>query len=404
MSEDNARSRVVLAHPGPLIPAQGGGDVRTLNLLEYLHANGFEVHLITGKHGAAETKQLEQRAYKVWSVNPHVGPQEAYPALRDLVRKIRRYRNRKRPPGPGSDLHRRRNHRFEDWCFEIAYEVEPAAVITPFAWHARILDRIPPDALGILDTIDVQHVRTERAREAGGDLDTRKWSRVHEQRELERADVLVAMQREEAALLEQMCPESHVLVVGHACPVSAAPLQPSEEKTVVFAANLYDPNRRGIENFLRDVWPALRARVPGANLIVCGRICEALSNPPPGVQFKGYVPDLESIYMRAAVLINPVPYSTGLSVKVSEALARGRCVVATNAGVRGLDEHLDLPVDVADSPDEMVAALARLLQDPEERTRREGEVWAWARQHLAPEAVYKPIAEAIRDRKRLIRP
>jgi glycosyltransferase involved in cell wall biosynthesis len=247
-------------------------------------------------------------------------------------------------------------------------------------------------------------VRTDRAREAGGDLGARHCTRDEERCELERADVLIAMQHEEAATLKQMCPECNVIVAGHACPVPAAPLQSTDTKTLLFAANLYDPNLRGIQNFLRDVWPPLRAHVRDAELLICGRVCEGLSNPPDGVRFMGYVSDLEWIYKRSAVLINPVPYSTGLSVKVCEALARGRCVVAYPAGVRGLNELPNLPVDVVDSTEDTVQALTRLLTEPKARAARELRAWEWAKHQLAPEAVYKPIVDAIVNRSGLIRP
>lgn len=406
MPDGAVRLPVVIAYPNRLIPPQGGGDVRTLALMEYLHASGFEVHLITRPHGRAETKALEARAYKVWYATPQVLPDESWHTVRSFARRARRYLKRRigGRSEPESTMQRFRNPVFESWCFSIAWRIRPAAVLTSIAWNARILDRVPPDALRILDTIDVQHLRSERARGAGGDLDNRRCTREEEQRELERADILIAMQDEETEFLREMCPECTVTRAGHACQVLAAPLQTADTPTLMFAANLYDPNVRGIKAFLRDVWPRLRARVPEAKLLVCGTVCKGLSRPPAGVRLLGYVADLEWVYKTSAALINPIPYSTGQSVKVSEALARGRCVVASPAGVRGLDEFPDLPVDVTDSPEATVDALAQLLTEPEERTKRELAVWKWAREHLAPENIYKPIAEAIENRAKLIRP
>lgn len=405
MHEAAKRVPVLVAHPGRLFPPQGGGSVRMLRLLRYLHTADFEVHLLTRTHSGAAAKALEEHVYKVWSARPLVAPTENRQAFRSLLRRTRRRLKRMGQPERvvENDLERRRDRIFEEWCFEVSYRVRPAAVLAPYAWNARILDRVPPEALGVLDTIDVQHVRTSRAREAGGDLESRRCTREQEQRELERADVLIAMQDEEAALLRAMCPESHVVSAGHACPVSAAPMQTSDTPTLLFAANLYDPNVRGIQQFLADVWPKLRARVPDAGLLVCGRICDALTDPPEGVRLLGFVADLEWLYKASAALINPVPYSTGLSVKVTEALARGRCVVASPPGVRGLDAYPDLPVEVADTPGAFVEILAPLLSDLETRKKRELKVWEWAKEHLAPERVYAPIAEVLRDHTRYVR-
>lgn len=371
--------------------------MRTLRLIEFLHASGFETHLLTCNHGRAATRFLKERTYRLWTAPARVGPSESWPAIRSLIRRGRGRLTQSARNVSGTNLHRRRDRSFEKWAFVVSYDVRPAAVLVPFAWNARVLDRIPPDALGMLDTIDVQHIRRDRAREIGGDLETRHCTREEERIELARADVLIAIQREEAAVLAKMCPGATIVRAGHACQIPPAPLETSHSPTLLFTANLYDPNVRGIQDFLRDVWPSLRARVPDARLLVCGLVCSALSKPPAGVRLLGYVPDLEPMYEQCAALINPVPYSTGFSVKASEALARGRCVVASPAGVRGLNEFPDLPVDVVETTDAAVEALSRLLLNVDERKKRERNAWDWARRYLAKESVFAPIATAMRD-------
>jgi glycosyltransferase involved in cell wall biosynthesis len=62
-------------------------------------------------------------------------------------------------------------------------------------------------------------------------------------------------------------------------------------------------------------------------------------------------------------VIAPLVASAGTNIKILEAMAMGKAVVSTPAGVNGLDLEPDCDFVLAHSPGEMAAAIESLLSD-----------------------------------------
>jgi len=88
-----------------------------------------------------------------------------------------------------------------------------------------------------------------------------------------------------------------------------------------------------------------------------------LTDAIDGVEVAGVVPDLDELYRSAAVVINPVPAQTGLSIKSVEALARGKCLVTTPAGAQGIP-HDGTAMVVLPAAEQFGAAIVELFADP----------------------------------------
>jgi polysaccharide biosynthesis protein PslH len=133
----------------------------------------------------------------------------------------------------------------------------------------------------------------------------------------------------------------------------------------------YPPNAQAARWLVERVLPALRARHPGVTLEIVGR------NPPAavrqlageGVTVTGRVPDLAAHFTGAAVVVAPLLSGSGTKLKVLEAMAAGRPVVATTVGAEGIDARDGEHLRVADSPESFAAAVAELLEDRDEATR-----------------------------------
>ncbi|HYD30976.1 MAG TPA: glycosyltransferase family 4 protein [Azospirillaceae bacterium] len=104
---------------------------------------------------------------------------------------------------------------------------------------------------------------------------------------------------------------------------------------------------------LAELWPAVRAAVPGAELVMVGRgaLAEALGDSAgPGVRLVGYHKDVTPYYQSADVFVLPSA-TEGLSNALLEAMASGLACVATAVGgapdlIRpGLSGHLVTPGD-----------------------------------------------------------
>ena len=109
----------------------------------------------------------------------------------------------------------------------------------------------------------------------------------------------------------------------------------------------------------------------------------------------GRVPDLEPHYRQAAVVINPVPYGSGLKIKSVEALAFGKCLVTSQAGVSGLEDDLGTPFYVSEI-EAMDASIVPLLLDPARRAAEETRTHDYARVRFSPQHVYRGLERVLR--------
>lgn len=127
------------------------------------------------------------------------------------------------------------------------------------------------------------------------------------------------------------------------------------------------PNRTALARLLA-AWPAVRAAVTGARLLLAG-YGDAGVGSGGGVEVLGAVPDSTAVLARAALLVFPCPPTSGPKVKVLEAAALGLPVVTTPAGVEGLRlRDGAAEVVAADAaPDLLAGRVAALLRDPQRR-------------------------------------
>lgn len=117
------------------------------------------------------------------------------------------------------------------------------------------------------------------------------------------------------------------------------PFEAREQGAVFLGSMLHPPNRDALL-WLGQVWPRVRARVPGAVLRVHGPAMrkvdkDALHRPEQGLLVLGQAPDLQCI-ARARVLLAPLRFGAGIKGKVAEAWARGTPVVTTPVGSEGM--------------------------------------------------------------------
>lgn len=407
-------SHIIVVFPGRMWPVEGGGAARTWSLIGYLRAKGYVISLLTLDHGAMN-EQIALQVDNLYTSHAHPVSGTSETAARkpgfSLKQKGKRLLKKFRHPllslsrrtgmMPVPLMQFRRKRYLEILAGEVAYANPPTAAIATYVWSAHALDYMPPGVLRILDTIDVQYVRAERAQASGGNLDHMRCSRSEEIRELRRADLLLAIQDEERSLLRRMCPGSPVLCVRHAVDMPAYIASGSAHAdNILYVGNKYDPNIQGFKQFLESVWPLVIAQRPDITLTVCGRICEIFNEPVHNVRFEGLVPDLGPYYEQAHLVVNPVSYGTGLKIKSVEALSYGRCLICSSVGIQGLGEPDTLPVVVADMGKDMAEAILDMMDNNEKRVSLERAAYAYAQAHLSPDAVYRELLESIQQHRK----
>ena len=218
---------------------------------------------------------------------------------------------------------------------------------------------------------------------------------------LAQAGMIVAIQQEEAAAVRRMLPRGPEVMVAPMAMAPVAAAQPGAGGGLLFVGSGTAPNVDGILWFLDTVWPLVRARRPGAMLNIAGMVCGKLGAAAhrPGVKLLGRVADLAPLYARADVVISPLRAGSGLKIKLVEALAHGKAVVATGVSAQGVEELVAGTVMLGDTARGFAAGVLHLLAHPEARLRRAMAGLALARQYFAPGSALATALRAQLDEK-----
>ncbi|MEY2393702.1 MAG: hypothetical protein QOF94_47 [Acidobacteriaceae bacterium] len=136
------------------------------------------------------------------------------------------------------------------------------------------------------------------------------------------------------------------------------------------------PNLLAVDFFLRDVWPQLQRY--GATLhIIAGKRSQyyldrhrdriKIDLAQPGLEVEDFVADVRPAYERAAIVIAPLLASAGTNIKIMEAMAMGKAIVSTPAGINGLDLDPGKDVIVASTGAAMSQAILELFENSAKR-------------------------------------
>jgi glycosyltransferase involved in cell wall biosynthesis len=141
---------------------------------------------------------------------------------------------------------------------------------------------------------------------------------------------------------------------------------PVEPTLLFLGSTIFAPNLAAASWLIEQVWPTVHAAVSAARLIIAGEFPEqiaAFQAPPPGVEFRGFVADLDELYRETRVVTCPVLSGSGTRVKLVEAAAYGRPAVSTRIGAEGLALEEEHHILLRDNAAEFARACIRLLND-----------------------------------------
>jgi len=166
--------------------------------------------------------------------------------------------------------------------------------------------------------------------------------------------------------LHRMMRVSNVDVIPNAVPQIADRALTSAPNVLYLGAYSYPPNAVAAEYMIRKVWPLLRRLAPEARLIIAGPSSEEIPSfhePPPGVEFVGFVEDLAGLYGCTRVVCCPIQSGGGTRIKILEAASYGVPVVATSVAAEGIDLVPEREILIRDQPRGLAEACADLLGD-----------------------------------------
>ncbi|MBJ2151025.1 glycosyltransferase [Paracoccus sp. IB05] len=237
--------------------------------------------------------------------------------------------------------------------------------------HLETVQRLAPSAKVIFHNSDLHFLREERAKQvdnpniAEGRISSETTKRV-ELSIIEAADVNIVHSHYEKELLADLLPAAKVVVFPWVYEPRGAGKAFAKRQDIVFLGGYrHYPNVDAVLHYAKDVAPLMGAKMAGVKFRAIGshptEEMKALASDH--LRIEGFVEDLDPVLGSARVMLVPLRYGAGLKGKIVTAMAHGLPVVTTSVGAEGMALTDGENVLIADSPEDMAAAVQRLYSD-----------------------------------------
>lgn len=189
--------------------------------------------------------------------------------------------------------------------------------------------------------------------------------RRYEVRHLNTPDAIAPISAADAEDFRQLGSTRPMLVVP--CGITPSDAALPEPGTVGFIGSLdFRPNQEAARWIIDELGP----RVPQARLLIAGSGApDWLRARGSNVEILGEIPDAQAFLRRMSVVIAPLFAGGGMRIKVLEAMALAKAIVATTLGAGGIEVENGRNIFIADDVTSFADAVNRLLREPETATR-----------------------------------
>lgn len=374
--EQPFKGKRVLVHAYERVwPIDSGFAVRVWQQLDTLQSLGAEVHLlgtdvamsaVRTRWSAEASRHLKQRGITLHRHHTHVGDPDFWvmaawhAACKRLGRVVW--------PEAGTFYYWRPNL-CRKWRQILRKEGIQAALVNYAFWHR--LARAASDC-GVWSAIEMHELLSQqleaRYLTAGRLKPSERLRRRHledELRCLSSADVIVAINESEGKSIEAAV-KTPVVYLPMCLQERSVPAEARVESDILVVGSFIENNRIGLRRFLEGSWPEIRAKRPGTNFMVCGRVGEIVP-PDSGIETRLDVPDLTPFYEGAKIVVLVTVAGAGIKIKAVEALSHGCCIVSHSHSVSGIPFTSGLHGMVVEDLGSAAGVILELLGNPGKR-------------------------------------
>ncbi len=244
---------------------------------------------------------------------------------------------------------------------EIVETFDIEAVLVNYIMQSKLLEYLPSGIVKIIDTHDTFVDRHLMFTENNAGLYySYSVSKEDEIKALNRADIILAIQKEEADYFSTVT-DVPVKIINHLESKHFTDRPYTSLQKIGFVGSGNPINNHSIHKFLNEYF-----KHPISNkdiqIIIAGAICNKITIEHPNIILKGIVDDLEEFYNDIDLIINPLTFGTGLKIKSVEALSYGVPIISTKVGFEGIkSKHICHQIDTLE---EMVECIDTIYKSP----------------------------------------
>lgn len=203
------------------------------------------------------------------------------------------------------------------------------------------------------------------------DLQKLRW---YEPEAVRAYDGCVTVSSRDAEIVRSWAPQCHVAAIPNGVDTGyfypAATDGDSDSVLFIGSFDIDFANIDAAKHFGREIFPAIRRRIPHARLTIVG------ANPPsavsllasePGIEVTGRVADVRPYLARAGVVVIPLRGGGGSPIRLYTAMAMQKAIVCTSLGAQGASAVAGEEIVIADDPKGFASEVVALLRDPQRR-------------------------------------
>ncbi len=183
-------------------------------------------------------------------------------------------------------------------------------------------------------------------------------------------DGIIPVTEVDAQYFKRHAPQTPLKSVPAGIDFSVYPLPntaPKSQTLCMLGSLEWQPNVEAVYWMVEEVMPLLLKKKPEVSLHIAGK------NPPQslldlkaeGMVMHGMVDSAQEFLNTYDILIVPLFSGSGMRLKIVEAMAYGKCIITTSIGVEGIFCEPNKDILIADTVEDMVDMIVRVLEDDE---------------------------------------
>lgn len=319
---------ILVVSPTPTHPQDHGNRKRIFELCSELKGQGAKIHFV---HYASEHDWRHDRPSR-WE-NAMIEAWDSYQLIA--------------PSRPLHEAARSSDHRIDEWsdesltsyirwtCSIRAYDI----VLVEYTWMSFCFDAVPEGIFKICDTHDVFGNRRHLLEQNGIAPEFFYTTPDEEKRGLARADLIWAIKEAECTYFKTELALKDCLTLLYSEPARGwwdkAPSRDGWLRVGIIGAR-NNVNKGNLEAFLSTALPIFETYMAPVKVVIAGGCSDDFANwKHPNIEVLGRVPDVADFYREMDVIAAPMQFSTGLKIKVAEALASGAPLIAHAHAMEG---------------------------------------------------------------------
>ncbi len=366
--------KILLAFPRPLVPADSGGKIRSLNIFSRL-AQRAEVHAVSladpgrDAEGIREMQQMFASYTPVfWRESMKYSPRFYVELLVNQLSPLPYFVAKCcRPEFTQALRTLAQSHKFDLLFCDCLQTAAPALELS---MRPRMVFEHNVESLLRKRQWQAETMPLKRRIFAG------EWKKTLklETRICRSFDHVVSVSEEDRRAFRREFGVTHVSTIpaGVDAEYFHPPLVPPQPGRLVFVGAMdWYPNEDGVVWFLQKVFPRICQVNPCARFKIVGQNPSSrlrrTAATNPAVEVVGRVPDVRPHVAQAEIVVVPLRVGGGTRIKIPEAMAMAKAVVSTHIGAEGLPFRNGCEICLEDDPEAFSLTVIDLLRNPSRR-------------------------------------